>query len=245
MNDCADESSLDHAGFVVSDPEEHRQFFESLMRAEFLPGPQDAAGFNACQWRFRNEMKIEFLQPARPDQSSFAAEFLARHGPGIHHLTFRVPDLQRAIAKSEGFGVPILYQNTDHPTWLEAFVHPKHGFGTVLQFAEFPEYRPAPRERTGAVAAFTSITLAASDQDRAAAYFTQVLGGRAATSSPTTLVWPGPVALELVPAAEPPGEGVRQVTFESRAEKFANVSGTRSDVAFAPGLPFSFLHAPA
>lgn len=237
--------ALDHVGFVVHDPEEHRRFFEDVLNAEFLPGPQDAAGFNACQWNFLNNMKIEFLQPARADQNPFAAEFIKRHGPGVHHLTFQVPDLLRAMTASEQAGLPILYQNTDNPGWKEAFIHPKNAFGTVIQLAEFPEYRSSSSARSSLNASLSSITLAALEREHANAFFTGVLGGKARKDDPNTITWSGPVEIELVQASSLRDQGIRRISFESRSESFASLPDISTDLPFSPGLEFSFTRAPA
>ena len=41
------------------------------------------------QWRFAEGSRIEVLEPI--GQNGFLHRFLARYGPGIHHVTFKVP----------------------------------------------------------------------------------------------------------------------------------------------------------
>ena len=49
-------------------------------------------------------MPVELLEPWAVDQNDFLARFVARHGAGPHHLTFKVPDLADAVARVRGAG---------------------------------------------------------------------------------------------------------------------------------------------
>jgi len=85
---------------------------------------------------------LEILEPTRPD--SPVARFLASHGgPGVHHITFEVDDLDAALAEIERRGGRIASRHTYPPgvtfegqIWREAFVHPKDAFGVLLHLAE-------------------------------------------------------------------------------------------------------------
>ena len=50
-------------------------------------------------------MTVELLVEWEPEQNDFLARFLARHGPGQHHLTFKVPDLAATLerVRPDGF----------------------------------------------------------------------------------------------------------------------------------------------
>ncbi len=84
---------------------------------------------------------MELLQPTRAD--SPVAKFLKTHGPGVHHITLEVDDLDAAIAELERRGGRIAYRHTyaegvifEGQVWREAFVHPKDAFGVLLHLAE-------------------------------------------------------------------------------------------------------------
>jgi catechol 2,3-dioxygenase-like lactoylglutathione lyase family enzyme len=51
-------------------------------------------------------MEHEFIQPT--DDESIHAEFLLRHGPGIHHLQYVPEDYDRAIDEMGRRGFPVL-----------------------------------------------------------------------------------------------------------------------------------------
>ena len=82
------------------------------------------------------------LQPDGPP-NGFLHRFLAARGPGIHHVTFKVPDLRAAIERARRHGYEVVGVSELHPAWKEAFLHPKQAQGIVVQLAEsHPELEP-------------------------------------------------------------------------------------------------------
>lgn len=99
--------------------------------------PTDGASspvFNWGVWRFEGGGDLEILEPRGPD--GFVHRFLASQGPGIHHVTFKVPSLQEVCERAEARGYIIVGRDESDPTWMEAFLHPRQALGIVVQFAE-------------------------------------------------------------------------------------------------------------
>ncbi len=122
----------------------------------------DAGDYRMCHITFPGGMKIELLDPSDP--GSFLPRFLARSGPGPHHITFKVPSLDEFRQRAAEAGIELL-GGRDLPGWREVFVHPKTaGMGTLLQAVEADEARmgsistpppadaPAPPAQRAAVA---------------------------------------------------------------------------------------------
>src|SRR5262245_15300792 len=86
------------------------------------------------QWRFDGGGRLEILEPEKPD--GFLSRFLETRGPGIHHVTFKVPSLQDACGRARDLGYDIVGYDDSDPEWKEAFLHPKQALGIVVQFAE-------------------------------------------------------------------------------------------------------------
>ena len=99
----------------------------------------DGRAYRFGQWRFANGARLEVLEPVGAE--GFLHRFLAQHGPGVHHVTFRVPDLRAACARAEAAGYGIVGYNDSNPYWQEAFLHPRQAMGIVVQLAQS---RPAP-----------------------------------------------------------------------------------------------------
>ena len=55
---------------------------------------------------YAGDLQLELIQPVAG--RSVHTEFLARHGPGLHHVCFEVDDLAAACARAEQAGVPVL-----------------------------------------------------------------------------------------------------------------------------------------
>jgi methylmalonyl-CoA/ethylmalonyl-CoA epimerase len=85
-------------------------------------------------YRFEGGGCIELIEPR--GSSGFLHRFLAERGPGIHHVTFKVPGLDEACARAEAEGYGIVGRDESDPEWKEAFLHPKQALGIVVQFAE-------------------------------------------------------------------------------------------------------------
>ena len=116
-------------------------------------------GFSPAQVRFAGGMRMEVLEPLDVEHNDFLRRFLDRNGPGPHHLTFKLPDLDAAIDGARAMGIePVGIDRTD-PGWQEAFLHPKHACGIVVQLAQAdhswesppPPDLPVPRADSPAV----------------------------------------------------------------------------------------------
>ena len=79
---------------------------------------------------------IELLEPQ--DEGGPLAAFLDKRGPGLHHIAFRVGDLEAEIARLSGLGARFL--NTEPRPGRAgsrvAFLHPKWGGGTLIELVE-------------------------------------------------------------------------------------------------------------
>jgi len=92
-------------------------------------------GFRFFQWQFAGGGKLEILEPAGPP-GGFLHRFLDRRGAGVHHVTFKVPDLEAAAERARGCGYEIVGWFAGDPSWKECFLHPKQAQGIVVQLAE-------------------------------------------------------------------------------------------------------------
>ena len=90
--------------------------------------------FTWSTYRFEGGGSIELIEPLGAD--GFLHRFLAERGPGIHHVTFKVPSLDEVCARAEATGYGIVGRDDSDPEWKEAFLHPKQALGIVVQFAQ-------------------------------------------------------------------------------------------------------------
>ncbi|MDL4772362.1 VOC family protein [Actinomadura xylanilytica] len=83
----------------------------------------------------------EIIMPRGED--SFIERFWDRNGAAAHHVTFEVADWDRAMAACAHHETPTFGENegsTDGAAWRDAFIHPKHTGGVLVQL--FWEERP-------------------------------------------------------------------------------------------------------
>ncbi|HEY9383854.1 MAG TPA: methylmalonyl-CoA epimerase [Gemmatimonadales bacterium] len=123
-----------HVGVAVADLAAALAFYRDVLGLSPKP-PETADGATIVSVPF-GETEIELLTSAEPE--SPIARFLARRGPGIHHICYRVPDLDAALAACRAAG----YRLIDDAPRLGAgqrriaFLHPKATAGILLELTE-------------------------------------------------------------------------------------------------------------
>ena len=80
--------------------------------------------------------ELELLEPTHAD--SPVGRFLARRGEGLHHLSFLVPDLERALKEAESAGLELVDRSPregSHRTRI-AFLSPRSLHGVLVELCE-------------------------------------------------------------------------------------------------------------
>ena len=82
------------------------------------------------------ESRIELLEPTSED--SPISKFLAKRGPGIHHIAVAVDDIEAALAKLKSQGMRLIDETprTGAEGCLVAFVHPASTNGVLLELVQ-------------------------------------------------------------------------------------------------------------
>jgi methylmalonyl-CoA/ethylmalonyl-CoA epimerase len=204
----SDTPRLDHVAIGVARAADATPWLVGeLGGSAFSAGP--GLGFRFWQYAFARGGVIEVLEPDGPP-GGFLHRFLASRGPGIHHLTFKVPDLRAAIDRAARLGYPVVGVSEQHPAWKEAFLHPKQAQGVVVQLAEsHPElepeewaaqpFPPAPAP-AGEPTDVRGIRLAATREAGARRQWADLLGGECSVEGRTlSFRWPdSPLAVTVV-----------------------------------------------
>jgi methylmalonyl-CoA epimerase len=87
---------------------------------------------------YAGSQRIELVEPASPD--SPVSNFLAKRGGGLHHLAYRVENLERALATLKAAGLRLIDEQPRpgaHGTRI-AFVHPSATGGVLTELVEEP-----------------------------------------------------------------------------------------------------------
>jgi len=101
---------------------------------------------------YAGDLQLELIQPV--EGPTIHAEFLAAHGPGLHHVCFEVEDVAAACEAAEAAGVPVLMRGSMMDGEIEfAYVDGSAGGAPYVELARIG---PRMREFYAAVKAQSS-----------------------------------------------------------------------------------------
>lgn len=123
-----------HVGIAVPAIAELMPFFRDVLGMPEMPlADSDGAKIAAVE---SGESLVELLEPTAPDTP--IGKFLAKRGPGIHHICFAVDDLEATMARCRSAGVRLI----DETPRLGAegrriaFLHPASTAGVLIELSE-------------------------------------------------------------------------------------------------------------
>jgi methylmalonyl-CoA/ethylmalonyl-CoA epimerase len=129
-----DRPRIAHVGIAVPDLDAAVSFYRDVLGLE--PGPPEHADGAAIVALPFGESEVELLAPLAPDTP--IGKFLAKRGPGIHHICYRVPDLDAALDACRAAGYRLIDEvpRSGAAGRRIAFVHPKATAGILLELTE-------------------------------------------------------------------------------------------------------------
>ncbi len=127
----------DHIGIAVSDIEAALAFYRDALGLLAVDPPEDVVSQRVRAHFIRaGETTLELLEATAPE--SPIAKFLEKRGPGLHHLTFRVDDIEEALDRLKARGVRLI-DETARPGAhgaLVAFIHPSSAHGVLVELMQ-------------------------------------------------------------------------------------------------------------
>lgn len=127
---------IDHLGIAVENLSEAVSLFRDTLGLEFA-GEETVAEQKVKTAFFPlGDSSIELLEPTEPD--SPIGKFLAKKGPGIHHIALRVEDVAKAIETLKQKGVRMIDEvaRTGAHGAKIAFIHPKSTPGLLVELCQ-------------------------------------------------------------------------------------------------------------
>ncbi len=129
-------SHIDHVAIVVKSIDEVRAFYEDALglkisHTEEMPRRGIKTAFISV-----GQTKIELIEPMH--ENSEVANFLAKRGPGLHHIAFKTDDIAGMEQKLTANHARLTYETAQagaHQT-LVNFIHPQSTGGTLLEIVE-------------------------------------------------------------------------------------------------------------
>ena len=129
-------ATLDHIGIAVKDVGEALAFYRDALGLE-IEAPEEVTSQRVrAHFIPVGESAIELLEATAED--SPIAKYIAKRGPGIHHLTLRVDDIRAALARLKEKGVRLI-DETPRPGAhgsLVAFIHPGSTHGVLVELKQ-------------------------------------------------------------------------------------------------------------
>jgi methylmalonyl-CoA/ethylmalonyl-CoA epimerase len=122
---------IDHIGVAVEDLDPAIKLYERSFEMELVHRETvESQGVEAVLLDV-GEGHIELLAPLGPDTP--VGKFLARKGPGIHHVAYSVEDIDKALEQAKAIGLKLIDESprTGIRGSRVAFVHPA-ATGSVL-----------------------------------------------------------------------------------------------------------------
>ena len=214
----------------------------------------DGYGFRWVQARLglQTGMTIELLVVWQPEVNDFLARFVERHGNGVHHMTFKVNDLESMLERAHTLGYHPTGVSLDNPQWREAFLQPREAHGTVIQLAQTdhdaadfsqlldrvattgivegtPTWWPAPPSRAEVPAVLRRVVIGSPERAQARDFFSGFLEAEIIhdDDARTDLAWPG----GQVRIVDTPSAGVLHLEATGLPAPTVALSGTTIRVA--------------
>jgi methylmalonyl-CoA/ethylmalonyl-CoA epimerase len=128
---------LSHIGLAVRDLDAAIDLYQRAFGLKLIHRWEaEADGIMAASMRV-GELELELMQPTGADTP--VGRFLERRGEGIHHLAYRVDDVESALADARAAGLEAV-DPEPRPgrggRTLVAFLHPKSTLGVLTELVQ-------------------------------------------------------------------------------------------------------------
>jgi methylmalonyl-CoA/ethylmalonyl-CoA epimerase len=128
---------LDHVAIAVKSLDQSKPFYQALgltfsEHIEEVPSQQVKVAFA----KLDHNAKLELLEPT--SEQSTIHKFITKKGEGIHHLSFRVDDIEKKQRELTSQGYQFIYPTAQKGAnnCLVNFIHPKSANGVLIEISE-------------------------------------------------------------------------------------------------------------
>ena len=131
---------LDHVAVAVEDLDKGQAIYQAIglefeKEREVVTSQAVETAFAAID----EHAKLELLCPIGEDGPIH--QFLAKKGPGLHHLCFSVTDIEAKMEELKTAGFKFIYPEPTKGAGgcLVNFIHPKSSGGVLIEISEAPK----------------------------------------------------------------------------------------------------------
>ena len=128
----------------MSDLAQALGFFRDALGLEVLPPEEVSSQRVVARFIPAGTASLELLQATAPD--SPIAKFLSKRGPGLHHITLRVDDIEAALAQLQERNVRLIDEQPRRGAEgaRVAFIHPSSAHGVLVELKQVLPARVQP-----------------------------------------------------------------------------------------------------
>lgn len=131
---------IDHTGIAVRDLDEAISFYTNVLQGKLVDRYTNTAAGVETELAVIHvgEDVIELLLPTSP--TSPIARFMKARGKGVHHIAYRVDDLEASIAYLKRDGITFLddtFRTTAKGRRL-IYMDPRHSGGVIVELCDYP-----------------------------------------------------------------------------------------------------------
>ena len=127
---------IDHLGIAVNSIEDGKSLWADALGLHF-EGTETVEEQKVTTAFFPvGESEVELLESTAPDGP--VAKYLEKKGPGVHHVAFRVENIEEALAELKEKGVRLIDEKPRKGAGGAkiAFLHPKATNGVLVELCE-------------------------------------------------------------------------------------------------------------
>ena len=127
---------IDHLGIAVNSMDEGKSFWSDVLGLEFAKAETIEAQKVTTGFFPVGESEVELLESTAPDGP--VAKFLEKKGAGVHHVAFRVENIEEALAELKEKGIRLIDEKPRKGAGGAkiAFLHPKATNGVLVELCE-------------------------------------------------------------------------------------------------------------
>ena len=125
-----------HVGIAVVDLDESIELYRAALGAELVHRARNEKDGIEAAFLRTGAGEVELMSATTPD--SPVGKFLAKRGPGLHHVAYGVSDIAAALSHARAAGLELIdaAPRMGMHGSLIAFVHPKSMGGVLTELVE-------------------------------------------------------------------------------------------------------------
>lgn len=127
---------IDHIAIVVDNIDNALDFWEDALGLNVSHIEEVKVQASIVAFLPSGVSEVELVEPTGED--SGVAKYLAKRGPGMHHICFEVDDIRETLNKLKLHGVQLINEEPTIGTGGKkiAFIHPKSTSGVLVELYE-------------------------------------------------------------------------------------------------------------